>query len=99
MDYVDFINSIEQQKIPDGISKHLESLWYDKKGDWDTAHSIIQKIPDTMASLIHAYLHRKEGDIWNSKYWYNRANSYFREIPLDEEWKELVEQVLSVENK
>ena len=98
MNYDDFLNSIGQ-KTPIGMSKHLESLWHDKNGNWDTAHSIIQKIPDIMASLIHAYLHRKKGDIWNSKYWYNRANTQFKEIPLNDEWKELVEKVLSIEIK
>jgi len=54
-------------------SDHQRALWYDLNGDWDTAHSIVQVMSDTNAMWIHAYLHRKEPDIWNAKYWYNRC--------------------------
>ena len=51
-------------------SEHLRAIWYDLQGDWDTAHSIVQQMSDDYANWIHAYLHRKEPDMWNSKYWY-----------------------------
>ena len=54
-------------------SDHMRALWYDLNGDWDTAHSIVQVMSDVHAMWIHAYLHRKEPDIWNAKYWYNRC--------------------------
>jgi hypothetical protein len=54
-------------------SDHLRALWYDLNGDWDTAHSIVQHMSDVAAMWIHAYLHRKEPDIWNAKYWYRRC--------------------------
>ena len=54
-------------------SDHIRALWYDLNGDWDTAHSIVQVMSDVNAMWIHAYLHRKEPDIWNAKYWYNRC--------------------------
>lgn len=85
MNYYDFLNSIEQQKIPNVITKHQESLWYKKKGSWDTAHSIFQKISDTLASSIHAYLYKKEHDTWNLKYCYNRANAQYIETPFNNE--------------
>jgi len=50
-------------------------LWYDATGDWNTAHEIVQAMDDTMATRIHAYLHRKQGDLWNSNYWHRRAGS------------------------
>jgi len=54
-------------------NNHLRALWYDLSGDWDTAHNIVQRLSDTNAMWIHAYLHRKEPDIWNAKYWYRNA--------------------------
>lgn len=58
-------------------SNHLRALWYDLKGDWDEAHSIVQVMFDVEAMWIHAYLHRKEPDEWNAKYWYRRAGKPF----------------------
>jgi hypothetical protein len=67
-------------------SDHLRALWYDLNGDWDTAHEIVQMMADVHAMWIHAYLHRKEPDIWNAKYWYRRAaKPYPGDIGFDEE--------------
>jgi hypothetical protein len=60
-------------------SNHLKALWYDLNGDWDTAHSIVQKMNDVNAMWIHAYLHRKEPDISNAKYWYRNAGKPYPE--------------------
>lgn len=43
-------------------------------GEWDAAHRIVQKFEgDATASWIHAALHKIEGDMGNSRYWYHRA--------------------------
>ena len=79
----------ELRKTPDPNtvqSAHLKALWHDLNGDWDTAHRIVQKMSDTNAMWIHAYLHRKEPDIWNAKYWYRNAGKpYPGEIDFDQE--------------
>jgi hypothetical protein len=42
---------------------------------WDAAHRIVQQYDtDPVASWIHAVLHKIEGDLDNSRYWYRRAN-------------------------
>lgn len=41
--------------------------------DWDGAHQIAQDYSNPMANWIHAVLHKIEGDVWNSKYWYART--------------------------
>jgi hypothetical protein len=75
-------------------SEHLRALWYDLNGDWNTAHSIVQVMTDTNAMWIHAYLHRKEPDIWNAKYWYRNAGKpYPGEISFDEEAEIILETV------
>ena len=69
------LQTLRQTSDPDSLSSnHLRALWYDLNGDWDTAHNIVQVMADINAMWIHAYLHRKEPDIWNAKYWYNRCS-------------------------
>ena len=44
-------------------------------GDWDAAHNLVQQYEDdATAAWIHAVLHKMEGDLDNSRYWYRRAN-------------------------
>jgi hypothetical protein len=42
-------------------------------GDWNQSHNIAQDYSDTTANWIHAVLHKIEGDVWNSNYWYART--------------------------
>lgn len=42
-------------------------------GDWDTSHNIAQDYAEPTANWIHAVLHKIEGDVWNSQYWYART--------------------------
>jgi hypothetical protein len=73
-------------------SEHQRALWYDLNGDWGTAHRIVQGMSDVHAMWIHAYLHRKEPDIWNAKYWYRNAGKpYPGEIDFDQEASEILE--------
>ena len=72
----------------------LQALWYDAKGNWDQAHHIVQEIDSDMASCIHAYLHRKEGDLGNAGYWYRRAGRSTTELDLQAEWEQLVRELL-----
>ena len=79
---------------PKGFSVELEALWYDGKGDWNKSHEVIQDVNSKNAAWIHAYLHRKEGDLGNAQYWYSRAGKTMPNVGLDEEWKSLVEHFL-----
>ncbi|MBC29275.1 MAG: hypothetical protein CMH48_00375 [Muricauda sp.] len=72
----------------------LRALWFDAKGDWHAAHDLVDQLSDAMAKWVHAYLHRKEGDEWNARYWYRKAGKPFPEISLEEELKVLVEAVI-----
>src|SRR4051794_35199728 len=73
MQWNEFKSSLAAEKPPSNISKYLQALWYDGKDDWNQSHNIAQDIEDKNGSWIHAYLHRKEGDISNARYWYQRA--------------------------
>lgn len=54
-------------------------------GKWDDAHEMVQPYSDKLACLIHAYLHRVEGDLGNARYWYNRAREKMPENTDEEE--------------
>jgi len=59
-------------------------------GQWDAAHGIVQHYEtDTTAAWIHAVLHKIEGDLDNSRYWYRRAGKL--EHVSDEPKAELAE--------
>jgi hypothetical protein len=59
-------------------------------GEWDAAHGIVQRYEgDAMAAWIHAVLHKIEGDVDNSRYWYRHAGKL--EHATDEPREELQE--------
>ncbi len=94
MNFDEFLTGIDDDRPSPQLSETLTSLWWDKKGSWNMAHSIAQKIPTVEGSAVHAYLHREEGVLWNADYWYSRAGRKRPSIPLEEEWKSLVEEML-----
>ena len=82
---------------PPDLSPALVALWYDARGDWDTAHNLAQDVDEASGSWVHAYLHRKEGDPGNSGYWYRRAGKPVVTGSLEEEWRAIVEALLKRE--
>jgi hypothetical protein len=93
MKYDEFILSLEDNHPPE-ISSYLEALWYDRKNNWGKAHAIAQDIHDREGSWIHGYLHRVEGDDWNARYWYSKANRKMPGNTPEEEWDLLVRYFL-----
>lgn len=73
----------------------LLALWWDGRGDWERAHEVAQEVDDvdgagTDGAWVHAYLHRKEGDVGNAAYWYRRAGRPVASGDLGEEWGRMV---------
>jgi hypothetical protein len=89
------LETLRQTPDPASLSSdHLRALWYDLNDDWDTAHRIVQEMSDVRAMWIHAYLHRKEPDIWNAKYWYKRCGKpYPGAIDFETEAAEILAEI------
>ncbi len=90
----DFKASLNSNQPDSSLSVQLKSLWYDGKGDWQKAHAQVDHLSDRASAWVHAYLHRKEGDVWNADYWYRQARQTRPDISLDQEWEQLVLQFL-----
>lgn len=94
MDFTEFKNSISAGQPPSSLSVYLQALWQDARGDWDKSHNMVQDLGDAKAAWIHAYLHRKEGDIGNADYWYQRAGKSRPSVSLVQEWETIVKALL-----
>jgi len=90
----EFKESLNLAEPNAGFSAQLRSLWYDGKGDWHQAHAQVDHLSDQASAWVHAYLHRKEGDISNADYWYNKARQTRPDISLEKEWEQLVAHFL-----
>ena len=78
----------------------LTALWWDGKGDWKEAHEQAQQDEGNPAcDWVHAYLHRKEGDVSNARYWYRQAGKPAAAGALEQEWSEIVQALIGVQKK
>jgi hypothetical protein len=94
VDITGFRESLTGDAPPAGLSLALQALWHDARGDWDAAHACAQDQDDAAGAWVHAYLHRREGDIGNAGYWYRRAGKPAASGPLDAEWEALARALL-----
>ena len=95
MDLQEFTLTTSRASPPAGLVPALEALWYLRKGDWARAHAIVQQHEDDSGyAVIHAHLHRIEGDLANAGYWYRRAGRKIADAALEEEWKSLAARFL-----
>jgi hypothetical protein len=95
MTFEEFRASLSAAGPPPGLPAPLLALWHDARGDWETAHRVAQDVEDDAGAWVHAYLHRKEGDLGNAAYWYRRANRPRAAVALDSEWEEIARTLLA----
>jgi len=79
---------------PPAVPPLLVALWHDARGDWEAAHRVAQDVDDRDGAWVHAYLHRKEGDLGNAGYWYGQAHQPVAADALDAEWERIVSALL-----
>jgi len=95
MTFDEFKASLGGTKTPPaGLGGALEALWHDARGDWHAAHQRVQSESGEDAAWVHAYLHRKEGDLSNAHYWYRRAGKTPSRASLEEEWQAIAEALV-----
>ena len=95
VNYEVFKKSLSDPNPPANLKPILKAMWYDGKGDWRSAHELAQDVHTRDGSWIHAYLHRKEGDLGNAGYWYNRAGRTMPTSNLETEWESITRELLS----
>ncbi len=64
---------------------HEKALDLLEEGKWEEAHSLVGGESDEFSALIHALVHRHEGDTGNAAYWYRRAGEEPPQNSLKEE--------------
>ena len=94
MEFENFKQTMKDATPPPGSSVYLAAMWYDGHGNWNEAHKMVDSLEDSTACWVHAYLHRKEGDVWNADYWYRKAGKIRPGLSLTEEWQSISEALL-----
>jgi len=94
MNLESFRESLSLEHPPQDFGAALAGLWWDAKGDWVKAHESAQQDEGPAGAWVHAYLHRKEGDLTNAAYWYDRAGKAAARGPSDKEWQEIAGALL-----
>ena len=89
-----FRASLHRDEPPRQLTLALSALWWDAKNNWKQAHDIAGQDEGPEAAWVHAYLHRKEGDLANAGYWYRRADKTPATGSLEGEWEEIVMELL-----
>jgi hypothetical protein len=98
MSFAEFQRSVGSAAAPPAdVGGALRALWYDGRGDWAQAHTCAQDDHSAAGAWVHAYLHRKEGDLGNAGYWYSRARRPLpaETVALADEWAEIARSLLS----
>lgn len=97
MSFVEFQQSVARDAAPPlDAGRALQALWHDARGDWDRAHTCAQEENGRAGAWVHAYLHRKEGDLGNAGYWYARAGKEqpAATLTLAAEWESIARALL-----
>ena len=90
-----FTESLEADRPPADLEPPIAGLWWDAKGDWDRAHKAVDHLDDRAGKRVHAYLHRKEGDLGNAAYWYRQVGQTLPDLSVEAEHALLVKELLA----
>ena len=90
----EFRASLAAPAPPAGLGAALEALWRDARGEFDRAHELAQSDEGVDGAWVHAYLHRKEGDVGNAAWWYRKARRAVPVEPLEREWERIARALL-----
>lgn len=71
---VELVQALVSDKLLQGNPSLQSALWL-YVDDLNRSHEISQTIESPIGSLWHGIMHRREGDFWNSKYWFRKAGN------------------------
>ena len=91
---VEFKASLSGAAPAPDLAAPLAALWWAAKGNWDQAHRIAQDEANADGAWVHAHLHRVEGDLGNSGYWYRQAGKPVATDAIETEWERMVLSLL-----
>lgn len=95
MSFANFKQSTAANSTPPlSLGKSLTALWHDHRGEWEMAHTLAQEDTGKDGAWVHAYLHRKEGDLGNAAYWYRLAGRPVATSTVPAEWDEIARELL-----
>jgi len=86
--------SLAAPQPPEELDAAVVALWWAAKGDWQKAHEAAQEHDTKPCALVHAYLHRVEGDLGNAGYWYRRAGRPAADDAVEAEWERIAAALL-----
>ena len=94
MTLAEFEASLKKAKPPSSLAPALAALWWAGKDEWDKAHRIVMHESGKDCAWVHAYLHRREGDLDNANYWYRQAGRSASRGSLPDEWGKIAAGLL-----
>jgi hypothetical protein len=90
----EFKASLKKTKPPASLAPALSALWWAGKDEWESAHRIVMNEGGADCAWVHAYLHRREGDLDNAHYWYRQAGRSVAQGSLPDEWSKITRTLL-----
>ncbi len=84
---------------PSGLALPLRALWWAARGNWASAHDLIDEDETPDGMWVHAHLHREEGDLSNARYWYGRAGKPEFTGTIEDEWASITSELLESNRK
>lgn len=75
----------ELSKLLAGVPDDIRAGVWLYLDDLERSHHISQSLASHTGSFLHAVMHRREGDFWNSKYWYRNSAGHpvLGSLPFD----------------
>ena len=89
-----------RRRLPLGVSRLLRPTTLAERCSLDpyrerrSRNARAQDVETPTGAWVHAYLHRKEGDIGNAGYWYRQAGRPVASGALDAEWEAIAAALL-----
>jgi hypothetical protein len=74
-DAVRMVNEIISEPAISAHPALVAGLWL-YVDELDRSHQISQQMKNVTGSFWHGIMHRREGDFWNAKYWFERCGAH-----------------------